>query len=58
MHDPRRVAEAFLIEAGADYQAAKVLFRSGSHARSIYLAQQSVEKAVKAALALKEIFTT
>jgi HEPN domain-containing protein len=58
MHDPKHVAEAFLIESGADFQAARVLFRSGSHARSIYMAQQSVEKALKAALALKEIFTT
>jgi HEPN domain-containing protein len=58
MHDPKHVAEAFLIESGADFQAAKVLFRSGSHARSIYMAQQSVEKALKAALALKEIFTS
>ncbi|NTU60620.1 MAG: HEPN domain-containing protein [Deltaproteobacteria bacterium] len=58
MHDPRRVSEAFLIESGADFQSARVLFRSGCFARSIYLCQQCVEKAVKASLGLKGIFTT
>lgn len=58
MHEPKRIAEAFLIESGADYQAAKVLFRNGCYARSIYMAQQSVEKALKAALSLHSIFTT
>lgn len=58
MHDPKKVAEAFLIESGADFEAAKVLFRNGCYARSIYLTQQSVEKALKAALGLKGIYTT
>lgn len=58
MHEPKKVAEAFLIESGADFQAAKVLFRNGCFARSAYLAQQTVEKALKAALALRGIFTT
>lgn len=58
MHEPKKVAEAFLIESGADFQGAKVLFRSGCYARSIYLSQQCVEKAVKAALGLRGIFTT
>ena len=58
MHDPKKVAEAFLIESGADFQAARVLFRNGCYARSIYLAQQSVEKALKAALGLRGIYST
>lgn len=58
MHEPKKVAEAFLIESGADFQAAKVLFRSGCYARCTYLAQQTVEKALKASLALRSIFTT
>ncbi|MBI5440791.1 MAG: HEPN domain-containing protein [Deltaproteobacteria bacterium] len=58
MHVPQKVSEAFLIESGADFHASKILFRSGSFARSVYLAQQSVEKALKAALALKGIFST
>jgi HEPN domain-containing protein len=57
MQDPKKVAEAFLIESGADFQAAKVLFRNGCYARAIYLSQQSVEKALKAALGLKGIHT-
>lgn len=57
MHPPRKIAEAFLIESGADFHASKVLFRDGSFARSVYLAQQSVEKALKAALSLRGIFT-
>ncbi|GAB4271429.1 MAG: hypothetical protein Kow0092_26150 [Deferrisomatales bacterium] len=55
MHEPRAVAQAFLIESGADFHAARVLFRNGCHARAIYLAQQAVEKALKAALSLKGI---
>ena len=58
MHAPNKVAEAFLIESGADFQAAKVLFRAGCYARSTYLAQQTVEKALKASMALRGIFTT
>ncbi len=58
MHPPKKVAEAFLVESGADFHGSKVLFRDGSYARSIYLAQQSVEKALKASLALRGIFTT
>lgn len=58
MHEPKKVAEAFLIESGADFQSARVLFRNRCYARSTYLSQQTVEKALKASLALKGIFTT
>jgi HEPN domain-containing protein len=58
MQPPRKISEAFLVESGTDFHAAKILFRSGSFARSVYLAQQSVEKALKAALALRSIFST
>ncbi|MBI3989184.1 MAG: HEPN domain-containing protein [candidate division NC10 bacterium] len=58
MHEPRDIAKAFLIEGEVDYKIAKLLSGSDFHSRTIYFAQQAVEKLVKACLALKGIFAT
>jgi len=52
------IVRAFMIEAEVDFQIAKIISGSPYHSRTIYFAQQAVEKMVKACLALKEIFTT
>lgn len=57
MHEPREIAKAFLIEGEVDFRIAKLLSGSDYHSRTIYFAQQAVEKLVKGCLALKGIFT-
>ena len=57
MHEPREIARAFLIEGEVDFRIAKLLSGSDYHSRTVYFAQQAVEKLVKACLALKGIFT-
>lgn len=58
MHEPRDIARAFFIEGEVDFRIAKLLSGSDYHSRTIYFAQQAVEKLVKACLALKGIYTT
>ncbi len=52
------IARAFIIEADVDFEIAKIISGSPYHSRTIYFAQQAVEKIVKASLALKGIYTT
>ena len=58
MHKPAEVARAFMIESGVDLQVAKVTFENQIYSRTIFSAQQCMEKIVKGALAAKGIFTT
>lgn len=58
MHTPQEIARAFVIEAEVDYRIAQLLSGTEYHSRTIYFAQQAVEKIVKGCLALKNIFTT
>lgn len=58
MHDPIEIAKAFRIEGQVDFDIARLLSGTDYHSRTIYFAQQAVEKTIKAMLALKGIFTT
>ncbi len=58
MHKPEAVAKAFLIESGVDLRAAKLMYEGEVYSRTIFSAQQAMEKVVKACLASKGIFTT
>ena len=58
MHKPEAVAKAFLIESEVDLNVAKLTYEGQIYSRTIFNAQQSMEKAVKACLASKGIFTT
>jgi HEPN domain-containing protein len=48
----KEIAEALMIEARSDLDAAKLLLDGGIYSRSIYHSQQAVEKAMKSCLAL------
>lgn len=58
MHKPCEVARAFRIESEVDLDVAKITFEKEIYSRTIFFAQQCMEKIVKAALAAKGIFTT
>jgi len=58
MHEPQAIAKAYLIESEVDYKIAVLLSGTEYHSRTIFLAQQAVEKMVKACLALRSITTT
>ncbi|HEY7677099.1 MAG TPA: HEPN domain-containing protein [Candidatus Methylomirabilis sp.] len=58
MHEPGAIAKAYLIESEVDYKVAVLLSGTEYHSRTIFLAQQAVEKMVKACLALRGIYTT
>ena len=58
MHEPSAIAKAYLIESEVDYKVAVLLSGTEYHSRTIFLAQQAVEKMVKACLALRGIYTT
>ncbi len=58
MHDPRAIAKAYQTESEVDYKVAMLLSGTEHHSRTIFLAQQAVEKMVKACLALRGIYTT
>ncbi len=58
MHEPRAIAKAYMIESEGDYKVAVLLSGTEYHSRTIFLAQQAVEKMVKACLALRGIYTT
>lgn len=49
---PKEIAEALMIEAKSDLDAAKLLLEGRIYSRSIYHSQQAVEKAMKSCLAL------
>ena len=49
------IARALLIEAHADLEAARVLRQAGVYARCMAHCQQTVEKALKAALAVGDV---
>ena len=53
--DYSEVARAFVKEAKVDLRSARLLSDGGEHSRAVAACQQAVEKAVKAALALKGI---
>lgn len=54
----RQMALAFLREAHSDLHVAEVLLAENEHARSVEHSQHAVEKAIKAALFLKNISIT
>lgn len=49
----KNIATAFLIESQSDYKAVDVLFRNNQYNLAIYHAQQSIEKLLKACLAVE-----
>ena len=57
MHDPEEIARAFLIESDVDYRVTQLLRGTEFHSRTIAFAQQTVEKLVKACLALRGVVT-
>jgi HEPN domain-containing protein len=57
MHDPKKIARAYLVEGEVDMQMARVAFINSFYSRAIFFAQQASEKAVKASLVMKGIFT-
>ena len=54
----RDIARALLVEAYADLEAARVLRQAGVYARCMAHCQQMVEKALKAALAVRDVIVT
>jgi len=54
----RDIARALLTEAYADLEAAQVLRQAGIHARCIAHCQHAVEKALKSALAVRDLIIT
>jgi len=54
----RDIARALLIEAHADLEAARVLRQAGVYARCMAHCQHAVEKAFKAALAVRDVIIT
>ncbi|HLB25642.1 MAG TPA: HEPN domain-containing protein [Nitrospirota bacterium] len=58
MHDPKKIARAFLIEGDVDIKMAKLAYINSFYSRSIFFSQQASEKAVKACLVMKGIFST
>ena len=57
MHDPKDIAEAYLIESTVDIETARLTNINGLYSRTIHFSQECVEKITKACLALREIFT-
>lgn len=57
-HSHKKIAESYLLESEVDYQTAKITYSNGIYSRSVYFTQQAVEKAVKACLAMRGIFTS
>ena len=54
----RDIARALLIESYSDPKAAKVLLDAGVYGRCIAHCQHTVEKALKAALAVRHVIVT
>ena len=54
----RDIARAFLVEAYADLEAARALWQACVYARCMAHCQQTVEKAFKAALTLRDVIVT
>ncbi len=54
----RDIARALLVEAHADLEAARVLQEAGVYARCMAHCQHAVEKAFKAALAVRNVIIT
>ncbi|HIE53430.1 MAG TPA: HEPN domain-containing protein, partial [Armatimonadetes bacterium] len=54
----RDIARALLIEAYSDLEAARVLRQAGVYARCMAHCQHAVEKAFKAALAVRDVIIT
>jgi HEPN domain-containing protein len=54
----RDIARALLIEAYADLKAARALRQAGVYARCMAHCQHAVEKALKAALAIRDVIVT
>jgi HEPN domain-containing protein len=54
----RDIARALLIEAYADLEAARALRQAGVHARCMAHCQHTVEKALKAILAVRDVIIT
>lgn len=58
MHEPRKIARAFLVEGDVDIQMARLALTNSFYSRCIFFAQQASDKAVKACLAMKGVHTT
>ena len=58
MRSHHDIARILLIESYADWEAAKVLRQAGIYARCVAHCQHTVEKALKAALAVRNILIT
>ena len=58
MHKPDQIARAFQIESEVDLKVARLTYENKLYSRTIFSAQQSMEKMVKACLAAKGIYTT
>ncbi|MFH1510727.1 MAG: HEPN domain-containing protein [Candidatus Woesearchaeota archaeon] len=54
----REICAALMIEADDDFKAAETLMKAGFHSKTVYYCQQTVEKALKAALAMNGITIT
>lgn len=50
------IARAYYVESQVDFQISRILYQNGFNSRTIFFAQQSAEKIIKACLSLKGIF--
>jgi len=57
MHDPKDIAEAYLLESEIDIQAARLTYVNGLYSRTIHFAQEAVEKITKGCLTLRNVVT-
>ena len=55
MDRAKEIARAYLIESEVDFEIARILYQNGFNSRTVFFAQQSSEKIVKACLSLKGI---
>lgn len=57
MHSLKSIARAYLVEGDVDIKLARLAFINSFYSRSVFFSQQAAEKAVKACLVMKEVFT-
>lgn len=58
MHDPRKIVRAYIIEGDVDIKMARLAYINSFYSRAIFFCQQASDKAVKACLVLKGVFTS
>ncbi|MBI5190210.1 MAG: HEPN domain-containing protein [Nitrospirae bacterium] len=58
MHSLKSIARAYLIEGDVDIKMARLAFINSFYSRSVFFSQQASEKAVKACLVMKEVFSS